>query len=486
MGTEKSRPRLKKVRTACEIVNEKLSKISNLEGVIHEEFKKISKIRPVLTLILTILFFVGIAFFHGYVHVLVDDWLHGNPEQPLDIKEDIIEPTKTLYSLTTPDDTYIRIWEPCTNRRAPEKGWLIAENPYYRIKINLDHSYYLIFDKVRDKDILVYDDSVTSEIDMLTGCDLGFSDHEGDNPIQYATTALYDTDGIEYEIPYSDENRGFVIIDTRGWDTRQKDTEKGYDVEAEVIFGIFANKSYFINAVELSNLQRMGYVYQNSFKDPDEIVQSWVLIDEYRSTCMKGGDNSNSDMWGPPLLYNVTTVSRSERKPWHVGSAAFSKMFPEHILLGDQIGGGIIFSLPEGIFRFDDSLGVYGDQVVGEFIINVEEPQRAISFTANPLNELLFFYDFVEFNTIEGYKDLMSVTCERYGLSYPNETLDAHNWKIKRYAYVITLVDQWYAADANQVSEEIWTLADQGMEDFYFYQDRISLEMEKTTPLSSP
>ncbi len=484
MDKEKSRPRLKKLRNACEIVNARLSKISNFEGDIHEKFKDISKNKPVLTLIIAILFFVGVAFFHGYVHVLVADWLHEDPGQPADILGDIIEPTKTLYSLTTGDDAYIRIWEPCTSLRAPEKGWLIVENPYYTIRINLDHSYYLIFDKVRDKDILVYDDSVTSEIDMLTGCDLGFGDHDGDNPIHYATTALYDTDGIQYEIPYTDETRGFVVIDTRGWDTCQKDPGKGYDVEAEVIFGIFADEPYFINAVELSNLQGEGYVYQDPYKNPDEIVQSWVLIDEYRSICMEGGDNSNGDMWGPPLLYNVTTISQTERKPWHVGSAAFSKMFPNHILLGDKIGGGVIFSLPEGIFRFDDSLGVYGDQVVGEFIINVDKPQKAISFTVNPVNELLFFYDFVEFSTIEGYKDLMACTCERYGLPYSNETLDAHNWRTKRYAYVITLVDQWYDTDTNQVSGEIWTLADRGIEDFYFYQDRIRMELEKTTPLS--
>jgi hypothetical protein len=61
MDKEKSRPRLKKLRNACEIVNERLSKISNFEGDIHEKFKNISKIKPVLTLILAILFFVGVA-----------------------------------------------------------------------------------------------------------------------------------------------------------------------------------------------------------------------------------------------------------------------------------------------------------------------------------------------------------------------------------------------------------------------------------------
>ncbi|MBN1763294.1 MAG: hypothetical protein JW878_09525 [Methanomicrobia archaeon] len=485
MAKEKSRPRVKKVRSACERVNEAFSKISNLEGTVHDGFKKIYKNRPVLTLILAILFFVGVAFFHGYVHVLVADWLHEDPGQQDNIVEDIIEPEKTLYRLTTGDDAYIQIWEPCTSRSAPDKGWLIAENPFYKLSINLDYSYYLIFDKVHDKDILVYDDSVTSEIDMLTGCDLGFGDHNGDNPLHYATTALYDIDGLAYEIAYEDEKRGFVLINTQGWDTRQKEVEKGYDVEAEVMFGIFADKPYFVNAVELTNLQKMGYVYQNPYKDPDEIVQSWVLFDDYRSTCMQGGDNSHGDTWGPPLLYNVTTLSRTERKPWHVGSAAFSKMFPNHIILGDKIGGGIIFSLPDGIFRFDDRLGAYGDQIVGEFIINVDEPQEAITFTVNPVNELLFFYDFLEFNTVDGYKELMESTCEKYGVEYPNETLDAHNWRTKRYAYVITLVDHWYDAETDRVSAEAWTLADQGLADFYVYQERVRTEMEKTTPLAS-
>jgi hypothetical protein len=485
MAKEKSKPRLNKVRSACERVNEALSKISNFEGTVHDGFKKIYKNRPVLTLVLAILFFVAVAFFHGYVHVLVAEWLYEDPGQQEELTEDIIEPTKTLYSVTTGENAYIQIWEPCTSRRAPDKGWLIVENPFYKLSINLDHSYYLIFDKVRDKDILIYDDAVTSEIDMLTGCDLGFGDHNGDNPLHYATTALYDIDGLAYEIAYEDENRGFVLIDTKGWDTRQKDPGKGYDVEAEVLFGIFADKPYFINAVELTNLQKIGYAYQNPVKDPDEIVQSWVLIDEYRTTCMQGGDNSNRDLWGPPLLYNVTTLSRTERKPWHVGSAAFSKMFPTHILLGDKIGGGVIFSLPNGTFRFDERLGVYGEQVVGEFIINVEEPQDAISFTVNPVNELLFFYDFLEFNTVDGYKDLMASTCDSYGLAYPNETLDAHNWMTKRYAYVISLVDQWYDADTNQVRDGSWTLADQGVADLYFYQERIHEEMMKTTPLTS-
>jgi hypothetical protein len=343
----------------------------------------------------------------------------------------------------------------------------------------------MIFDKERNKDILVYNDKVKTGNAMLTGCDLSFCDHGGSNPIKYATTALHDTDGIEYNIVHNDKDKGFVLIDTEGWDTLQKNAREGYDVEAEVLFGIFSNKPYFINAVELTNLQRHGYVYQDPFKNPDEIVQTWVLIDEYRYTCMQGGDNSNADTFGPPLLYNVTHISRTERKPWHVGSASFSKMFPKHILLGDKFGGGIIFSLPEGIFRFDDSLGVYGDQIAGEFIINEKKPQKVIGFAVNPVNEFLFFYDSKEFNAIAGYKGLMKRICEEYGLEYPNGTLDAHNWKTKRYAYVITLTGEWHDADANQVSDEIWVLADRGLEDFYHYQEIISKEMEKTIPLSS-
>jgi hypothetical protein len=473
-----------RLRNACEAINEKFSQIPHIEEILKEKFKKIKNNKPALTLIIAILFFVGLALFDAVVHVGVHELYYKYTEPgEFVFEEDVIEPTNILHNLTT-ENGYLYIWEPCTSCRAPEKGWLIMENPFYKISINLDHGYYLIFDKLRNMDISVYNDTVKSKIDMLTGCDLGFGDHNGDNPLHYATTAIHDIDGIEYEVLYEDKSRGFVLINTRGWDTRQKDENKGYDVEAEIIFGIFADRPYFINAVELTNLQRMGYVYQNPYKDPDEITQSWVLIDEYRYTSMKGGDNSNRDMWGPPLYYNVTPISRAERKPWHVGSAAFSKMFPRHILLGNKVDGGIIFSLPEGIFRFDDSLGIYGDQVAGEFIINVEEPQKAIAFTVNPVNELLFFYDFVEFNTIHGYKDLMRTTCERYGLDYPNGTLDAHYWSTKRYAYVITLVGPWYDVNADKVSDEIWALVDQGLEDFYFYQERICMEMEKTSPLA--
>ncbi|HDS45479.1 MAG TPA: hypothetical protein ENN68_05225 [Methanomicrobia archaeon] len=251
------------------------------------------------------------------------------------------------------------------------------------------------------------------------------------------------------------------------------------------MFGIFADKPYFINAVELVNLQKAGYRYPNAIKDPDEIVQSWVLIDAYRTTCMRGGDNSNYDLWGPPLLYNLTTIARSERKPWHVGSAAFSLMFPNHILLGDRIGGGVIFSLPEGSFRFDDRLGVYGDQVVGEFIVTIDKPQNALAFTVNPVNELLFFYDFEEFNTVAGYPYLMRTSCERYGLEYPGGTLDAHQWQTKRYAYVITLVDQWYDAGNTRVSEATWALADTSLADFYRYASRIHEELVRTVPVAS-
>jgi hypothetical protein len=474
------------LKNACKIVNEKFSKIGTIEELIHEKLRKIYKNKPVVASLIAILFFVGVALFHGIIHVGVDELYHNYFGPDVDNpKEDIIKPTKIDRNVTTGDNGYICIWKPCTNSRAPKKGWLVVENPFYKLSINLDHSYYMIFDKKRNEDILIYDDTVKTGNAILTGCDLGFCDHGGSNPIKYATTALHDTDGIEYNIVHEDKDRGFVLIDTEGWDTRQKNAREGYDVEAEVIFGIFANKPYFINAVELTNLQRHGYVYQDPFKNPDEIVQSWVIVDEYRFTCMEGGDNSNADTFGPPLLYNVTDISRTGRKPWHVGSATFSKMFPEHILLGDKVGGGIIFSLPEGIFRFDDSLGVYGDQIAGEFIINEEKPQKAIGFAVNPVNEFLFFYDSKEFNAVAGYKGLMKRTCEKYGLEYPNGTLDAHNWKTKRYAYVITLTGEWHDADANRVSDEIWALADRGLADFYHYQEIISKKMDETTPLSS-
>jgi hypothetical protein len=107
MGEEKSRPRVKKVKTACERVNEALFKISNLEGTVHEGFKKIYKNRPVLTLILAILFFVGVAFFHGYVHVLVADWLQEDSGQQDNIAEDIIEPEKNTLQ---PDNGGRRVY----------------------------------------------------------------------------------------------------------------------------------------------------------------------------------------------------------------------------------------------------------------------------------------------------------------------------------------------------------------------------------------
>jgi hypothetical protein len=455
-----------------------------LEILDPKEFiKRISKEHPGMALFLLIVFVLAIIFgepiYNSFVAIKVEKWLHESFGQ----KEDIIKPTKLLYNLTKGDE-YIHIWEPCKNSRAPEKGWLVLENSFYNISINLDSSYYMIFDKKRNKDILVYDDTVKAGSTTLTGCDLGFGDNDLSNPIHYATTAIHDTDGIEYEIVHKDTNKGFVLIDTEGWDTVQKDAEVGYDVEAEVLFGIFANKPYFINAVELSNLQRMGHD-PNPIKNPDEIVQSWVLIDEYRYTCMKGGDNTYADMWGLPLLYNATDISRTGRKPWHVGSAAFSRMFPEHILLGKRDCCGIIFSLPNGTFRFDDSLGAYGDQIAGEFIIRVDKPQKATVFLVNPVNERLFFYDIKDFNTFECYKDLMKDICEKYDLEYPNEPLYAHNWTTKRYAYVITLTGQWYDEDTDQVSDEIWTLADQGLEDFDSYQKVISKKMEETTPLLS-
>jgi hypothetical protein len=476
------------LKNACRILNEKFSKIGTLEELIHEKLRKIYKNKPVVTFLIAILFFVGVALFHGVIHVGVDELYHNYFGSGVDNpKEDIIKPTKIHKNLTTGDNGYICIWEPCTNSRAPKKGWLVVENPFYKISINIDHSYYMIFDKKRNEDILIYNDTVKTGNAMLTGCDLGFCDHGGSNPVQYATTALHDTDGIKYEIVYDYSDEGFVLIDTKGWDTRlPEDARKIYDVEAEVIFGIFANEPYFINAVELSNLQRLGYGYEypKPFKNPDEIVQSWVIIDDYQYACMKGGDNANAD-WAPPIWYDITDITTlsTERKPWHTGSATFSKMFPEHILLGEISGGGIIFSLPEGIFRFDDSLGVYGDQIAGEFIINEEKPQKAIVFAVNPVNEFLFFYDSKEFNAVVGYKGLMKRTCEKYGLEYPNGTLDAHNWKTKRYAYVITLTGEWHDADANQVSDEIWALADRGLADFYHYQEIISKKMDETTPL---
>ncbi|HDS45478.1 MAG TPA: hypothetical protein ENN68_05220 [Methanomicrobia archaeon] len=230
MASDESRPRLKRLRRVCETIDEKFAKISDLEGVVRARLARLYKNKPVLTLILAILFFVAIALFDAAVHVGVHEWYyqyHESPELGSDTESEQITPTQIRHLLTHEDGGYVRIWEPCTSKHAPDKGWLVIENPYYQLNINLDHSYYTIFDKVQDRDILIYNDAVSSKIDVLTACDFGFADHDGDNSLPYASTALYDTDGLEYEFVYEDAAQGFLLIDTRSWDTYQKEAGQG-------------------------------------------------------------------------------------------------------------------------------------------------------------------------------------------------------------------------------------------------------------------
>lgn len=403
------------------------------------------------------------------------------------------EPINVLHNLTMNKTVkikgrevaaYIYIWKPWKDIKAPKKGWLTMENPFYRISVNLDHSYYMLFDKIGGRDVFVYNDDVEDRISILTGSDIGAADHGGDNPTFFATTALHDVDGISgYIVAREDNKRGFLLVNTEGWNFQPEDRMKGYDVEAEVMFGLFADRPYFIEANEFNNLQRLGLAGENiPYKDPDELVKTWVITGEYDSAAIKGGDlgHLNAEWWRP--WYEVQTISGKGRKPFHIGSAAFSKMFPVHRIIGQKLGGGIIFSLPEGRFRFDETLGIYGDQVVGESILELEKPQKAFAFSVLPVNEYYYFYDSESFN--EEYRQSMIYICERYGLTCPDDSLDWHNWKTKRFAYVLTLTSDWYDESTNKPKERVWELADQGLRDFKDYEDIIYEEMEDTSPVA--
>ena len=199
-------------------------------------------------------------------------------------------------------------------------------------------------------------------MDMLTGSDIGFADLDGNNQVPFSTTARDDVDGIrKYRILYEDKNTGFLLVGTEGWDFQVVDPNKGYDMEAEVMFGLFADKPYFIDATEVNNLQAQGLARENDKKNPSEVIKSWVLQGGYDSASIKGGDTDhlNRQVYEP---YYVVQSLGGERKPWHAGSAEISKMFPDHVLLGDRLGGAVVFSLPQGVFRWDDSQDVYGGQ----------------------------------------------------------------------------------------------------------------------------
>lgn len=393
------------------------------------------------------------------------------------------EPLTIHRNLTLDEKGYIYVWNPWKDLKAPEKGWLTLENPFYRIDVNLDHSYYLLYDKTADRDILVYDDEIMDPISILTGSDIGFSDHGGDKPDFFATTALHDLNGIgRHSILWEDGEKGFLLVGLEGWDYQPGDSIRGYDVEAEVLLGLFTDKPYFIDATEVNNLQKIGLVPENPDKDPDEVVRSWVLDGKFDSAVIRGGDmdHLNAEFWSP--WYVVKTINGQGRKPWHFGSAQFSKMFPTHKLIGEKTDGGILFSLPEGKFRFDESLGAYGDQLVGEFLLVVDKPQKAVAFSAEPINEYEYFYDVESYR--EEYRESMLHICEKYGLTCPDQPLDWHNWESKRFAYVITMVDDWYDSESNTPYPEVWNQADQGLEDFKAHENVIFEQMKRTKPLT--
>jgi hypothetical protein len=395
----------------------------------------------------------------------------------------IKEPVKIHHKLTMDNNQYIYIWKPWKDSQAPQKGWLTMENRFYRINVNLDRSYYLLFDKTADKDVLVYDENVEDPLSILTGSDIGFADHGGDKPDFFATTALHDLDGIgRYSIHLEDIEKGIIFVALEGWDYQPNDSIRGYDIEAEVLLGLFADKPYFIDATEVNNLQKMGYKENIPNKDPDEVVKSWVVIGDYDSAVIKGGDldHFNAELWRP--WYEVKTINDKGRKPWHFGSAQFSKMFPTHKLIGQTKDGGIIFSLPEGKFRYDESQGIYGDQVVGEFLLVVQKPKRAHAFSVEPVNEYDFFYDSESY--VERHRESMVRICVKYDLSCPDQPLDWHNWETKRFAYVITLVSDWYNPETNQPYDRIWNQSDKGLEDFKLYESIIVDQMKKTRPLA--
>ncbi len=367
--------------------------------------------------------------------------------------------------------------------KAPKKGWLIIENPYYKIDLNLDRSYYRLYDKLNDHDLLVFNDRVDSKTDWLTGSTLGYADHDAENLVPFSSMAIHDENGLEHHIIIADEETGFLLLGTEGWDFQTADRKQGYDVEGEEFFGIFADKPYFIDAIEVNNLQMQGYAQPINFRNPDEIVKDWVLRGDYDSGVAVGGDVESLNK-AINVEWNQVQTIGGIRKAWHVGSADFSKMFPDHIVVGNKLGGGIIFSLPQGKFRFDDSLGAAGAQVATQFLILVERPEKAIAFTAEPVNREAFFYDVRDYATIQGYKESMAEICKRYSLECPKEgVLDAHKWKVKRFAYVITLVDDWYDAAKNQPKDEVLALANEGLEEFKSKEDTIYNQMAATKPL---
>jgi hypothetical protein len=393
-----------------------------------------------------------------------------------------LKKTSTVNVAGTETSAYIRVWNPFLDASAPDKGWLELENPYYRIRVNLDHSYYLIYDKALKKDLLIFNDKVENKMDMLTGSDIGFADLDGNNQVPFSTTARDDVDGIrKYTVLYEDKNTGFILVSTEGWDFQVVDPGRGYDMEAEVMFGIFADMPYFIDATEINNLQAQGLARESEKKNPNEVIKSWVLQGGYDSASIKGGDTDHLNRQVYEPFYEVQSLG-GERKPWHAGSTEISKMFPDHVLLGDRLGGAIVFSLPQGVFRWDDSQEVYGGQVVAEFIIMVEKPQKAVAFSVDPVSRESFLYDSKDYSTIPGYAESFGDICRKFSLSCVG-TISPKEYEVKRFAYVISLTNDWYDGTSNKVKSDIWSDADVALEDFKRYENIIYQHFSSTKPL---
>ena len=370
------------------------------------------------------------------------------------------------------------------NEKAQNRGLLVLDTLYYNISINLDKSYFMIYDKLNSHSLTVYNDTVENPTDMLTGVDIGYADLDGINRLPFSTTALHDEDGLSYTIVTTNEGEGYIVVDTQGWDVTPTKLDKGYDVEAEVLFVVFADKPYFFIATEYANLQKLGYVREISHRSPDEITMSFVIRGDYDSLSIKGGDpqHLNRALWLP--YYKVQTLSPA-RRPFHAGSASISLMFPDHILLGNRMDGGVVFSLPQGVFRFNTKEGAGGAQVALEFVINVEQPQKAVAFSIDAVNREAFLYDIREASTIKGYMDSMQDICHRYGLGNCTNVLNHQNWVYKRWAYAITLVRDWYSPEENAVKQETWDAADEALKKFYKLEPLIYNQLISTQPIVS-